>query len=245
VSDLSSGHQEAGQQAAGPQPTRSPNIWDSPDVYEVENLGVDRAGVIESAMAALHPFAGADLVDIGCGSGFHLPHFAALGCASVVGVEPYPPLVELAAQRVQAVPGVSVVEGMAQELPLPDASVDIAHARWAYFFGAGCEPGLRELERVVRPGGTAYIVDNDATRSTFGRWFTRAYPTYDPLAVERFWERQGWQRERLVIRWDFDSREDFEAVVRIEFPETAAEGILAEHEDNGVDYAVSLWHRRF
>jgi ubiquinone/menaquinone biosynthesis C-methylase UbiE len=229
----------------GQQPTRSPNIWDTPDVYEVENLGVDREGVIEAAMARLHPFDGADLVDIGCGSGFHLPRFAALGCASVVGVEPHPPLVELAADRVRGLDGVRVVEGMAQDLPLPDSSADIAHARWAYFFGAGCEPGLRELERVLRPGGTAYVIDNDATRSTFGRWFTRAYPTYDPLAVERFWGRQGWSRERLVIRWEFDSREDLEAVVRIEFPETAAEGILAEHEGTGVDYAVSLWHRRF
>jgi SAM-dependent methyltransferase len=227
------------------EPTRSPNIWDTPDVYEVENLGVDREGLIEAAMAGLHPFDGADLVDIGCGSGFHLPRFAALGCASVTGVEPHPPLVELAADRVRGLDGVQVLEGMAQELPLPDASVDLAHARWAYFFGAGCEPGLRELERVVRPGGAAYVIDNDATRSTFGRWFTRANPTYDPVAVERFWARQGWSRERLVIRWEFDTRADFEAVVRIEFPETAAEGILAEHEGNGVDYAVSLWHRRF
>jgi SAM-dependent methyltransferase len=227
------------------EPTRSPNIWDTPDVYEVENLGVDREGLIEAAMAGLHPFDGADLVDIGCGSGFHLPRFAALGCASVTGVEPHPPLVELAADRVRGLDGVQVLEGMAQELPLPDASVDLAHARWAYFFGAGCEPGLRELERVVRPGGAAYVIDNDATRSTFGRWFTRANPTYDPVAVERFWARQGWSRERLVIRWEFDTRADFEAVVRIEFPETAAEGILAEHEGTGVDYAVSLWHRRF
>ena len=123
--------------------------------------------------------------------------------------------------------------------------MDIAHARWAYFFGAGCEPGLAELARVLRPGGTAFVIDNDATRSTFGRWFQRAYPGYDPLAVERFWARQGWSRERLVIRWDFDSREEFESVVRIEFPETAAEGILAEHEGTGTDYAISLWWRHF
>ena len=134
---------------------------------------------------------------------------------------------------------------MAQDLPLADDSVDIAHARWAYFFGAGAEPGLAELERVLRPGGTAYVIDNDATRSTFGRWFSRAYPSYDPLAVERFWSRQGWSRERLTITWTFDSRADFEEVVRIEFPETAAEGILAEHEGTTVDYAVSLWHRRY
>ena len=224
---------------------RSPNIWDAPDVYEVENLGADRAGVIEAAMDALHPFAGADLVDIGCGSGFHLPRFAGLGCRSVVGVEPHRPLLELAAARVEGVPGVRVVEGVAQALPLEDASVDVAHARWAYFFGAGCEPGLAELARVVRPGGTAFVIDNDATRSTFGRWFSRAYPSYDPLAVERFWARQGWSRERLTIEWGFESREDFESVVRIEFPETAAEGILAEHPGLAVDYAVSLWWHRF
>jgi SAM-dependent methyltransferase len=214
-----------------PEPTRSPNIWDSPDVYEVENLGVDRAGVIESAMDALHPFADSDLVDVGCGTGFHLPRFAALGCASVVGVEPHPPLVAVAERRVAGMPSVRVV--------------DLAHARWAYFFGAGSEPGLRELERVLRPGGTAYVIDNDATRSTFGRWFSRANPSYDPAAVERFWTRQGWSRERLTIAWEHDSREDFEAVVRIEFSETAAEGILAEHAGTSVDYAVNLWWRTF
>ena len=227
------------------EPTRSPNIWDTPDVYEVENLGVDRAGVVESAMTALHPLDGADLVDVGCGSGFHLPRFAELGCRSVVGVEPHPPLLALARERVSGMDGVRVLEGVAQSLPLGDGSVDVAHARWAYFFGAGCEPGLRELGRVVRPGGAAFVVDNDATRSTFGRWFSRAYPTYDPVAVERFWARKGWSRERLLLHWTFDSRADLEAVVRIEFPETAAEGILAEHRGTSVDYAVNLWWRRF
>ena len=227
------------------EPTRSPNIWDSPDVYELENRGVDRSGLVEAAMAEHHPFEGADLLDVGCGSGYHLPRFLALGCASVVGVEPHPPLVSLARQRVSGMPGVRVEEGVAQSLPLADDSVDIVHARWAYFFGAGCEPGLDEVARVLRPGGTAYVIDNDATRSTFGRWFARAYPGYDALAVQRFWTRQGWQRHPLTITWEHDSREDFEAVVRIEFPETAAEGILAEHGGTSVDYAVNLWWRRF
>ena len=64
---------------------RSPNIWDTPDVYELENLAADRAGVIDTAIDALHPFDGSDLLDLGCGTGFHLPRFATRG-ARVVGV---------------------------------------------------------------------------------------------------------------------------------------------------------------
>jgi SAM-dependent methyltransferase len=138
-----------------------------------------------------------------------------------------------------------VLDGAAQGLPLADASVDVVHARWAYFFGPGCEPGLAEVARVLRPGGTAFVIDNDASRSMFGGWFRRAMPAYDHAATERFWSRQGWSRERLDIRWSFGSRADLESVLRIEFTQTVADGILAEHEGSEVDYAVNLWWRTY
>ncbi|MEO7753507.1 MAG: class I SAM-dependent methyltransferase [Terracoccus sp.] len=223
----------------------SPNIWGSPDVYEVENRGVDRAHVIEEAMRRVLDWSGLDVVDIGCGTGFHLPELS-LTASSVIGVEPHPPLAALAAERVSGMPHCSVLEDGAASIGVADASFDLAHARWAYFFGPGCEPGLAELDRIMRPGGAAFVIDNDASRSTFGRWFRRSWPSYDAKAVERFWTRQGWERDRLDIRWDFDSREDFEAVVGIEFDPDNAELILAEHPDaTGVDYAVNLWHRRY
>ena len=123
-----------------------------------------------------------------------------------------------------------MLAGDAEALPLADASVDVAHARWAYFFGAGCEPGLAEVARVLRPGGIAVVVDNDVTRSTFGAWFRRAYPAYDPVAVQRFWDRQGFTTEHLTIEWTFDRRDDLEAVARIELPPAAADEVLAAHE---------------
>ena len=222
----------------------SPNIWRHPGVYELENRAVDPDGVIEAAMRSVRDWRDATVLDVGCGSGYHLPWFAA-DAARVVGVEPHPPLVELARRRTAGLATVDVRAGTAQRLPLPDASVDVAHARWAYFFGPGCEPGLRELDRVVRRGGAAFVIDNDATRSTFGGWFRRELPGYDARAVERFWARQGWSRTPLTIRWACRTRADLEAVVRIEFSPRLAEQILASHPGTEVDYGVNLFWRTY
>ncbi len=220
----------------------SPNIWQHPEIYEIENSSVDRAGVIEAAMAEIRPWAGASFLDIGCGTGFHLPRWAE-SAASVVGVEPHPGLAAIAVRRTRRLPNVEVRAGTAQHLPVADSSVDVAHARWAYFFGPGAEPGLAELDRVIRQGGAAFVIDNDPTRSTFGSWFRRGFPEVDAVAVQRFWSRHGWQRQPLDITWEFATRADFEAVVGIEFDEVTAGAVIAEHEGTSVDYAVNLWWR--
>jgi len=66
----------------------SPNIWNDPDAYEIENAGVDPDGAIESAMRSVlreAGWAGCAVLDVGCGSGYHLPGLAATA-AAVVGV---------------------------------------------------------------------------------------------------------------------------------------------------------------
>lgn len=189
-------------------------------------------------------WAGRDVLDVGCGTGFHLPRFAETA-ASVVGVEPHPDLVAIARRRSRRLAAVTVHQGTAQALPVPDASVDVVHARWAYFFGPGCEPGLAELARVVRRGGTAFVIDNDPTRSTFGAWFRQGYPEVDPAAVERFWSTRGWDRTPVLMRWSFSSRADLEAVVRIELTPQAADAVLVTHEGTEVDYAVNVWSKGF
>ncbi len=228
-----------------PGTVASPNIWQHTATYETENRAADPHGRIEAAMAAIASWEGRTVLDVGCGTGYHLPGFAA-AAASVIGVEPHADLVALARRRTRALTSVRVVRGTAQALPLPDASVDVAHARWAYFFGPGCEPGLAELERVLRRGGTAFVIDNDGSRSTFGAWFRRGYPHLEPPEViERFWSTRGWTRTPIDMGWRFSSRADLEAVVRIEFKPDVAESILAAHEGLEVDYAVNLWSKTF
>jgi SAM-dependent methyltransferase len=223
----------------------SPNIWHRTADYEVENRAFDRAGLVEDALREVADWSGRDVLDLGCGTGFHLPLFAR-EAGSVTGVEPHPDLVALARRRVRGLPSVRVLAGTAQDPPLPPASVDVVHARWAYFFGPGCEPGLAALRRVVRHGGAAVVVDNDASRSTFGGWFRRGYPHLpSPTEVERFWSTHGWTRRPVLTAWTFDSRRDLERVVRIELPTALAEQVLTEHDGTEVEYAVNVWWRTF
>ncbi|MEU8249846.1 class I SAM-dependent methyltransferase [Nonomuraea sp. NPDC048916] len=222
----------------------SPNIWNSPQVYELENRAVDPDGAANAAMWALRPWRGATVLDIGCGTGYHLPGFAA-AAARVIGVEPHGDLVALARRRCAELANVTVHAAAAQDLPLPDASVDVAVARWAYFFGPGSEPGLRELSRVVRRGGTAFVVDLDAGRGSFGRWFSRTVPTYSARRVEDFWQRHGWQRQPLDLRMVFERRADLEAVLRIEFAPRVAEQAIAETPGLELAYPNVLRWRHF
>ena len=196
-------------------------------------------------MRRLADWDGRAVLDLGCGTGFHLPRFAA-DAARVVGVEPHPDLSALARRRTRRLANVTVLDGSAQDVPLPDRCVDVVHARWAYFFGPGCEPGLAELDRVVRRGGTAFVIDNDPSRSTFGEWFRRGYPHLPPSGeIERFWSTHGWLREPIDIRWAFRTRAELESVVRIEFDPKTAAAIIAGHRGTEVDYAVNLWWRRY
>ncbi|CAM3325704.1 class I SAM-dependent methyltransferase [Nocardioides dubius] len=222
----------------------SPNIWHHTATYEIENRAFDRPRLVESAMRSIAPWAGRTVLDLGCGTGYHLPTWAQEADA-VIGVEPHADLLALARRRTKRIERVRTLRGTAQETGLPDSSVDVVHARWAYFFGPGCEPGLTELDRVVRRGGTAFVIDNDPTTSTFGGWFARGYPYVMPERVEAFWSQHGWTRTPITTTWEFDSRADLEAVVGIEFTRDLAQEICRSHAGTTVDYAVNLWHRHY
>ncbi|KOV84432.1 methyltransferase type 11 [Nocardia sp. NRRL S-836] len=221
----------------------SPNIWHWPDVYEVENRAQDVHGAIWAALAEECPFSSTDVVDIGCGDGFHLPIFAQ-SARTVVGVEPHPPLVVRARNRVAALPNVRVVSGPAQRLPLDDGVADLVHARTAYFFGPGCEPGLQEADRVLRSGGAIAIVDLDGSAAPYGPWLCADEPRYDPAAVEKFFADNGFSLRRVVAEWRFESREALESVLRIEFSAGVAERAIASVEGLSFPVGYRLHVRR-
>jgi len=221
----------------------SPNLWNWPEVYEQENRAQDVDGAIWDALRAEASLAGADVLDVGCGDGFHLPIFAR-EAASVTGVEPHPPLVLRARERARAHRHCRVLEAGAAALPLPDASVDLVHARTAYFFGPGCEPGLAEADRVLRAGGTLAILDLDATQGPYGHWMRVDIPHYDPVRAERFFVRHGFTLRRIATRWSFPDRATRDAVLRIEFSRATADRAIAATPDLTVPVGYRLHIRR-
>ncbi|WP_019818379.1 class I SAM-dependent methyltransferase [Saccharomonospora saliphila] len=205
----------------------SPNIWYHPETYARENEAQDSDGAVWALLARLVSWAGADVVDVGCGDGFHLPRLA-VAAKSVTGVEPHPALVRAARRRVDGHDHVTVRRGTAQRLPLPEASVDVLHARTAYFFGPGCEPGLREADRVLRPGGALVVVDLDARDEPYGEWMRADLPRYRADAVDEFFAEAGFTCHRVRTRWRFPDRAAMEAILRIEFSPRTAERAIVE-----------------
>lgn len=227
---------------------QAPNIQTAPAVYEIENQAADPDGLIELAMWRLAPWTGKVFLDLGAGTGFHLERWHR-HADHVFAVEPHAPSRLAMMRRVaeQGMLNTSVLSGSAERTPLRDQSVDVVQARFAYFFGPGAEAGLAELERIVRPGGTVFIIDNDLRGGTFADWLRQSpyTPQPDPDIVEGFWAGHGFSLERIASEWRFARRDDLEAVVRLEFGDALAEHLLRGHEGTRVTYHYCLYWRRY
>lgn len=106
---------------------------------------------------------GRRVVDVGCGDGALACVMASRG-ADVAGVDPDPAMLA-AAQSRAARAGVraSFLEGRVEQLPFPDASVDVVVSVTVLCFVPDAAGAVREMARVLRPGGRLVIGE-------LGRW---------------------------------------------------------------------------
>ncbi|HXL80673.1 MAG TPA: bifunctional demethylmenaquinone methyltransferase/2-methoxy-6-polyprenyl-1,4-benzoquinol methylase UbiE [Pyrinomonadaceae bacterium] len=133
--------------------------------------------VVERVVANL-PVGNARVLDVACGTGDLSLALVAGTQAQVVGLDFCRPMLDIAAakssQRRLAIP---FVEGDALRLPFPDQSFDAASIAFGLRNLASVEGGLRELLRILRPGGTLAVLEFSKPQTPILRTFFRVYFT--------------------------------------------------------------------
>ncbi|RZS91783.1 methyltransferase family protein [Motilibacter rhizosphaerae] len=148
--------------------------FDSPDAYD-RFMGRWSSPLADAAVAALDPSPGTRVLDVGCGPGALTTRLVArVGAAAVTAVDPSPRFVAALAERL---PGVATATAAAESLPFADASYDLVVAQLVVHFMADPLAGLREMARVVRPGGRVAVSVWDHLRSPIDPFWTAAQPS--------------------------------------------------------------------
>lgn len=124
------------------------------DRVRSESYG-DRFG--NEALLALLP-SDWRVVDFGCGTG-HLAMQLAPDVQTVVGLDHSPAMLEAALQQTQDLSSLQLIETDLAQVPLKTESFDAALCVLVVTYLDDPVPVLREMSRVLRPGGKAIIVD--------------------------------------------------------------------------------------
>jgi ubiquinone/menaquinone biosynthesis C-methylase UbiE len=126
---------------------------------------------------------GQRVLDVGCGPGALTSVLVdRVGAGQVWAVDPSPPFVAECAARH---PGVTVIEGRAEQIPYGDARFDRALAQLVLHFVTDPVECAREFRRVLRPGGVAAACVWDFARGMqMLRAFWDAALALDPAAPD-------------------------------------------------------------
>ena len=114
----------------------------------------------ESELNVLGDVDGLDIVELGCGTAFLSAWLARRG-ARVVGVDPTPAQLETA-RRLQRETALEfpLVQAPGENVPLPDASFDVALSEYGAAIWADPYAWIPEAARLLRPGGRLIFLCN-------------------------------------------------------------------------------------
>ena len=163
-------HQMKQFSAAGDQPTGSPACSPKgPPPIPPAQMTLDFARVYEAtgnrltgpisveALRRVGPVGfGARVLDIAAGAGaLGIP--AAFAGASVLGIDIAPGMVQLLSEHLAPFPDAEARVMDGQALKVEDASFDLAFSIFGVIFFPDWRKGLREMARVIRPGGQGCV----------------------------------------------------------------------------------------
>jgi len=124
-----------------------------------------------------------DVVEIGFGSGLNLPFYPS-AVTSITAVEPSDLSWRLASDRIAATAIPVSRSGLdGQSLPFGDASYDAAVSTWTLCTIPDVSAALKEVRRVLKPGGQLHFVEHGlAPDESVRRWQRRLDPIQQRIA---------------------------------------------------------------
>lgn len=139
-----------------------------------------------ACLALLGDVAGKRVLDAACGPGLYAEELGRRG-AQVVGFDQSPRMVEIC--RARAGHGEFRVHDLGDPIDwLPDASFDLAVCALAIEYVDDRVAALRELRRVLRPGGALVLSRQHPT----GDWLRHGGNYFDVRTIDEVWSR-GWK----------------------------------------------------
>jgi ubiquinone/menaquinone biosynthesis C-methylase UbiE len=161
-----------------------------PDYYERLRAARMRYAPWMAAALGYDEAQGLRVLDVGCGQGIDLAEFGLRG-AYVTGIDLTPRHVELARAHLASlqVDG-KVVLGDAESLPFPDASFDRVTSNGVLHHTPHIREALREIHRVLRPGGDARILVYN--RNSLHFWLQQVL--YTGLMAGELWRTRSMQQ---------------------------------------------------
>ncbi|MGL4427525.1 MAG: class I SAM-dependent methyltransferase [Silvania sp.] len=108
----------------------------------------------------LADFPNACVLDLGCGAG-HASFVAAQQVAQVTAYDLSSQMLEVVAEaaKEKGLANVATRQGYAESLPFDDQSFDVVISRYSAHHWHDVGQALREVKRVLKPGGTVIIMD--------------------------------------------------------------------------------------
>jgi ubiquinone/menaquinone biosynthesis C-methylase UbiE len=121
------------------------------------------------------------VLEIGVGSGLNL-RFYTDRATEILGLDPHPRLLRMAADRTGAVPS-KLIEGTAESIPFEDASVDTVVTTWTLCSVPDVAAALAEMRRVLKPQGKLFFVEHGlAPEDAVRKWQNRLTPIWKRIA---------------------------------------------------------------
>lgn len=149
-----------------------------------------------TAMLALLP-GDAVIADLGCGTG-DLTASLAPFVKQVIGVDGSPEMLKAARKRTAGMKSVDLRKGDLRELPIESGSCDGALLVLALTYVPEPQKALAEMERILRPGGRAVIVDLlPHDREDFRRQMGQASMGFDRSEMEKMMHDAGF----AAVQW--------------------------------------------